>query len=166
MSDPIASVDRLPKAIRGIYVRSAAFRILGDLDPLDPGQPLIGENLILRQFLTDSQHGPGGPSGVMFLTTLKFVYRRQQTVGEQEAPPVAELEADIACDVGGLPDNFTQREREVFGATSVLNVCWPYWRELVQSSMTRMGLPATVLPPMNFSTLVERAIAAEQPAHD
>jgi hypothetical protein len=161
MAESSTSGPRFPTALRGIYVRSASFKLLGDIDPLDPGQVLFGENLIVRQIFADSRHGNDSPVGILYVTTFKFAYRREAPSDKQETPSVAEVEGDIACDVAGLPDNFTQREREVFGVTGVLNVCWPYWRELVQSSMTRMGLPAAVLPPMNFASIGDRATAAE-----
>jgi hypothetical protein len=35
---------------------------------------------------------------------------------------------------------------DVFGRVNSIYNCWPYWREFVQASTVRMGLPSLVLP--------------------
>ena len=38
-----------------------------------------------------------------------------------------------------------------FGVTNAVYNAWPYWREFVQSTAVRMGLPALVVPVFRFS---------------
>jgi len=44
--------------------------------------------------------------------------------------------------------------------TAHLNV-WPFWRELVQSTTTRMGLPAVPVPLLNFGQFESKAPPAK-----
>jgi hypothetical protein len=37
-------------------------------------------------------------------------------------------------------------EMQAFANTNALMNCWPYWRELVQSMVSKMGLPPLVVP--------------------
>jgi preprotein translocase subunit SecB len=66
--------------------------------------------------------------------------------GEGSAP---EIQIDGSYElIYSVPDNtdLTQAEVEAFAETNALLNCWPYWRELVQSTIARMGLPPLVLP--------------------
>ncbi len=47
-----------------------------------------------------------------------------------------------------LADGFrpTPEELKAFVSANGLFHCWPYWRELVQNTTTRMGLPPVTLP--------------------
>jgi len=40
---------------------------------------------------------------------------------------------------------------EILAQTTVLITAWPYFRELVQSATTRMGVPPVVIPPLQAS---------------
>jgi len=40
---------------------------------------------------------------------------------------------------------------EILAQTTVLITAWPYFRELVQSTTTRMGIPPVVIPPLQAS---------------
>lgn len=43
---------------------------------------------------------------------------------------------------------------KIFADSTVLVDSWPYFRELVQSMLLRMGLAPVVLPPINFNPFV------------
>jgi hypothetical protein len=51
-----------------------------------------------------------------------------------------------------IPDFESRATQEATQRVALLNV-WPFWREFVQSSSTRMGLPAFPLPLMNAAQL-------------
>ncbi|PMP66145.1 MAG: hypothetical protein C0192_04475, partial [Desulfurella multipotens] len=43
---------------------------------------------------------------------------------------------------------------KIFADSTVLVDSWPYFREIVQSTLLRMGLAPVVLPPINFNPFV------------
>ena len=46
----------------------------------------------------------------------------------------------------GNHDDLTEDNYEAFGQRNGVYNVWPYWREFVQSTTVRMGLPALTLP--------------------
>ena len=47
-----------------------------------------------------------------------------------------------------VPDDesFSSEELEAFGQVNAVFNAWPYWRELVQASLTRMSMPLLTVP--------------------
>jgi hypothetical protein len=48
-------------------------------------------------------------------------------------------------------DNIDEQNIRAFASTSGLFHAWPYWREFLQSTLTRMGLPGIVAPLFRLS---------------
>jgi len=50
---------------------------------------------------------------------------------------------------------------KIFADSTVLVDSWPYFREIVQSTLLRMGLAPVVLPPVNFNPFVNVDASAQ-----
>jgi preprotein translocase subunit SecB len=50
---------------------------------------------------------------------------------------------------------------KIFADSTVLVDSWPYFREIVQSTLLRMGLAPVVLPPINFNPFVNVDASAQ-----
>jgi hypothetical protein len=64
-------------------------------------------------------------------------------------------EEDLQAEIRGtfelayeIPDgeSFSSEEFEAFGEVNAVFNAWPYWRELVQGSLTRMSMPPLTVP--------------------
>ena len=55
---------------------------------------------------------------------------------------------------GDPPDEIENECVEAFGKLNGLYNCWPYIREIIQSSLTRLGLPAFSLPVMTADRIL------------
>ena len=66
--------------------------------------------------------------------------------GGAEAKPIFKIDARFLADYS-LPAErvFEPKAIDAFGKTNGVFNIWPYWRELVQSITTRMGLPPLTL---------------------
>jgi hypothetical protein len=99
---------------------------------------------------------------------VEIVVRTNASLAATEAP---EIEVDVKCGLAARPDEgtegealigvdvlfrldyalkspatFTQEEIDAFGELNGVYNAWPYWRECVQSTLARMGLPTIVVP--------------------
>jgi hypothetical protein len=160
---PTIAPGRHPQAFRGIYVRRSTVAVLGEFNPLNPGQALGGAVEVLGQRFTKADANCEDPSAMLYLTTIRFTYRHVKDPAAPDAetdPVVAEVEAEFACEYTQTPADYTQQEAEVFGARPVISHVWPYWRELLHASLGRMSLPPAVMPPLILG------LAAEQPPGD
>ncbi|MYD71373.1 MAG: hypothetical protein F4W89_11630 [Acidobacteria bacterium] len=57
-------------------------------------------------------------------------------------------------------EEFSSEELEAFADINAVFNAWPYWREWVQTSMSRMGMPVMTVPVFR----VQRPASAEAPA--
>ena len=67
----------------------------------------------------------------------------------QDAPKVNFLSLDTTFRLVYTVDSgqdITQEQVDAFGQANAVFNAWPYWREYVQSTTVRMGLPPLVLP--------------------
>jgi len=79
------------------------------------------------------------------LVSVRFSLEIRQETGAKE------LHAEIAAVfelsyVLPTEDSFSADEIEGFGQVIAVFNAWPYWREIVQSSLSRMGMPALTIP--------------------
>jgi hypothetical protein len=80
-----------------------------------------------------------------FLISVRFQLQIRETTGEEEL----QAEISAAFDLSyRLPteDPFSAEEIEGFGQLHAVFNAWPYWREFVQTSLSRMALPSLTLP--------------------
>jgi preprotein translocase subunit SecB len=49
-------------------------------------------------------------------------------------------------------EGLTEAHLDAFAKTNAVFNAWPYWREFVQSTTVRMGLPPLVTPVFRFPT--------------
>lgn len=141
---------RIPTRIRGIYIRRLTFSLSDDFNPLVGGQLLTAESGVDQQVLLETSNKTDERlADLTYVTRFGFRVKLTKTAeGEPSDSEIARVEADIAVAFTDLPDDFVGRVREEFGATAVVRMSWPYWREVLQSSLSRMQLPSMVLPPM------------------
>ena len=52
-------------------------------------------------------------------------------------------------------DGITEEGAFAFGRINGIHNVWPYWREYVQSTTVRLGLPALTLPPVTGTSLLD-----------
>ncbi len=52
-------------------------------------------------------------------------------------------------------EGITGESAKAFGRLNGIHNVWPYWREYVQSTTVRLGLPPLTLPPITGGSLVE-----------
>lgn len=67
---------------------------------------------------------------------------------------VIEAEFVLTYGVDSL-DGISQESAHAFGRINGIHNVWPYWREYVQSTTVRLGLPALTLPPVTGTSLLE-----------
>ena len=58
-------------------------------------------------------------------------------------------------------DSLTDEEANVFGSTSAIPTAWPFWRELVYSTLSRMGVAPVTLPTYQLKRGDADAVAKE-----
>ncbi len=72
----------------------------------------------------------------------------------------ASIELEYVCsDAGSFDDETIQS----FGRINGVYNAWPYWREYVQSAVTRMGLPPLVVPVYRIMDAVGKPEAPKSP---
>lgn len=78
-----------------------------------------------------------------FLIRTDFKFSIKQDDGKTPVTIKAGFELNYS-----LPANLksTPTELEEFGRSNAIFNAWPYWREYLQSTLVRMGLPAFTLP--------------------
>jgi hypothetical protein len=71
-----------------------------------------------------------------------------------ESDPVIEVSSEylLTYHVPGITA-FSDEQLNAFGCVNGLYNAWPYWREHVQSSIARMGLPPFVVPVLTVAEL-------------
>jgi hypothetical protein len=86
---------------------------------------------------------------------------------DEESPDVFRVEASFGLDYT-LTDDEPAGEEEVaaFAKLNGIYNAWPYWREYVQSTASRMGLPALVLPVLTVGTIEKMVRDNEAPASE
>jgi hypothetical protein len=78
------------------------------------------------------------------------VHAKRETTGggtEIQVDASFELRYSYPPDTQPVP---TSDELQAFADTNALMNCWPYWRELVQTTVTRMNLPPIIVPVLRF----------------
>ncbi len=72
------------------------------------------------------------------------IHGRRGTEGpEVQIDATFEMVYSFPQDTNPIP---APEEMQAFAETNALMNCWPYWRELVQTTVARMGLPPLVVP--------------------
>lgn len=135
--------------VRNIFIRDFQQQVNKDF------QPALDEN----EVITQSKHGYG--HGCL-VTEYKadedlpafYIYRFQYECGIRVVNPdsnpdepevLLELEATFVADYQS-EKMIEKDEIGDFGERYVGYHVWPYWREFVQSSLTKSGLPAVSIP--------------------
>lgn len=82
--------------------------------------------------------------------------------GDPELDPLMQIDATFEL-VYSLEsfEGIEDQNLQAFACTNGVYNAWPYWREFVQSTTTRMGLPALVPPVFRFPKAHEPSIPAE-----
>lgn len=160
----MTDAPRHPRKMRGIYLRASKTRLEETFNPLNSGHHLGGQMAGIDQGITtmmDTEKGTD--SGLLYVTRFAFTYRLvvdQAKPSPETDPIVAEIEAQFAAEYTDIPENFTRREQERFGARSVMAHVWPYWREFLHSSLSRMSMPVVAMPPLWLPSHPEDETAA------
>jgi len=96
--------------------------------------------------------------GKTLCTLIRFKFAAKERGAGAKTPVVsitATFFAEYQLAEGFLPDT---KEQRAFLATNAIFNCWPFWREYVKSTATRMNLPPLTLP---FFRILPRDAAHE-----
>jgi len=164
---PSASDPRIQRAVRiASRVSLADLRLLGcqcgQSEQTLAGAPL-SDNLNQAINIRSSRN-EAGPHGqiVLFITFRLFASDEPFEVGDQ-APLL--IEATFVLIYNLLePIDTTETDIQTFGQMNGLLNIWPYWRELVQSSTSRMGLPPIRVPLLTPATFNFKQAEMSRPA--
>lgn len=125
------------------------------------------ENVVLRKAEVEAFFGPNSlPSELALIHGFRSEYEIQHSEGSQKLSVIVDFQFEareatsgelgaIVADLSAtfqlmysLPDEFAAADScfEQFAAVNGVYNAWPYWRELVQTSTGRIGLPGVVLP--------------------
>lgn len=133
---PLAQASRLIAAADIRQVRLTELSAQLQTDALAGGEPLEVniEHQSIGQIRAD-------------LLDVDLTFRLVAVRNEEQNPPALEIRSVFRLTYG-LPKAFqaSQQEIQAFSVTNSMLNSWPYWREVVQSTVTRMGLPPLVLP--------------------
>lgn len=123
--------------IQDIRLREASCRVL--VAPAEIAETIQVKISHEAEFLADQ--GPRGSLRILVRCGLEIRAR------DDEETPQAEVQGSFEL-VYRLPNDVTFSDEELQGFAdfnAVFNA-WPYWRELVQTSLARMSLPPLIVP--------------------
>lgn len=140
-----ASVDKLGAARRLIACAAIdGIRLLRTTanNSVDLSKPPDGMEPLSVTIEFSAEGRPTPPQKLSFVVEYKITAKR---------PSGRESEVELGCAfelLYSIPDEVkpTQEEIQAFADTNVVYNSWPYWREFVQNTITRMGLPPLTLP--------------------
>lgn len=87
-------------------------------------------------------------SQVLLFPTFKMTAKPDKSAGDE---PSLSIQARflLAYKINSLK-GITKKNIEAFGNTNGIYNAWPYWREFVQNTIARMGLPKLTIPVFRF----------------
>lgn len=109
----------------------------------DPGIFARRSDYQVRIAIEGVDHRLDAESGTLVVTaTFSLVAIRRD-----DEPPGLAIRASFALAYGLPPSaDFEDSRLRAFAMTNGVYNAWPYWREYVQSTTTRMGLPPIIVP--------------------
>ena len=92
---------------------------------------------------------------------IEVAFRLEVSNASDQKEFQAELRAKFGLSYGIPADEeFSSEELKAFADINAVFNAWPYWREWVQASLSRMGMPVLTVPVFR----IRRPAAAETPA--
>ena len=80
-----------------------------------------------------------------FKISVRFLLQIRTTTDEEKFQAEISAAFDLSYRLS-TEDTFSAEEIEGFGQLNAVFNAWPYWREFVQTSLSRMALPSLTLP--------------------
>lgn len=153
------SLPHLKKAIAAlrvteIYPRSLNVSVRDDFDSSsEPAELVVQWRHYLKNISVTEKHGPeegkdNTQRSVLFTieTGLRYVTDPEADLDDVDDSAIGvEILADFRATYSAS-EELDKECLEEFGNTNALYHVWPYWRELIQSTCARFGLPPMVLP--------------------
>lgn len=84
-----------------------------------------------------------------------FFFEARYPDQEEKSKAAVSIEAKFALKYNRQSGKFTPKEIDSVGHVVAALHSWPYWREFLNSTMARMGLPAITVPLLNVYDLIE-----------
>lgn len=135
-------------AIQGVFLRTASIKQHPDFDPrLDHRELQIqtrsgSTRLSDLEVRADSDAETQELFHVHFSCGLRLTNQELVEEGDPETGVAVEVLATFVAEYMVKPGSTVSQEaREAFARDNVGYHVWPYWREYVQSTCTRLGLP-------------------------
>jgi hypothetical protein len=161
----MAHKDALQRAIKGlsvhdVYLKSSAVFTKDEWDP-----KRTDSSMLVYQFMTGVEKseifgiGEEVDSNVknFFAIYIKVGCRLVAETSDTESETIfAQIEATFVAEYVFSPD-FSVTDDEALTAFAIENASfhvWPYWREYLMASCTRLNLPKVALPVRQFTSRV------------
>lgn len=146
-----------PFSLRAVYLREGKQWMSDDLDPLIPGQRLVGQFRMTGNRIDVQEAVENVPDAKNIIScriTSNFEFRylglpidAKDTPIEDDKYLVAALSARITVDyLIGVDEAPPMEKIKQWSESNTLLHCWPYWREFCHSTLLRMSLPITIMP--------------------
>ena len=155
--------SQFPLLLRAIYVRRTNAWMKDSFDPFIPNQRLTARfrnqepQIIVRTAVSDDANEK--PSVVTYLIEYEFAFAHavkdndEAALASDDSINIAEVHAVYGVDYavkGAMP---SEEELNRWGHTSAIVHTWAYWREFCQASLSRMSLPAIVMPMLDVQAV-------------
>ena len=138
-------VSKVAATVNLVDVRFLSFSATHD--PIVAGGPMVAQFKFRARTKAEGANDPT----IIVLTELLMEARPE---GDETGKLCCEIKAQVALTYHTKHEGeFDQAQLDAFGRTNGIFNAWPYWREFVQSSTTRMGLPALVVPSFKMGQL-------------
>src|SRR5689334_99359 len=98
-------------------------------------------------------------SRIIVETAFNFELAHDDLPSKAAPPAVIRAIFSLAYEVKNL-DSLADEDLQAFAETSGVANAWPFWRELVYSTMSRMGLPPLTLPTLRLLSNDEQSAAS------
>lgn len=151
-SDPLKVVSKVSRSVRLDGVRQTRGSFLVEVlpDPAPPPPADLGSRFAFEKSV----------AGEFLVSRVSFTLQVQQA----GTPPLHRVSVTGTIELFyKMAATFTEEELDSFAKINGIYHAWPYWREFVQSSTARAGLPGLTLHPIQANEAAVMAGLAPQP---
>jgi len=151
-SDPLKLVSKVSRSVHldGVRQVRGSFQVYVLPDPAPAPPANLGSKFAFEKSVT----------GEFLVSRVSFTLHVQQA----GTPPLHSVSVTGTIELFyKMASTFSDEEIDSFAKINGIYHAWPYWREFVQSSTARAGLPGLTLHPIQAAEAVVMAGLAPQP---
>lgn len=157
--------SQFPLLLRSVYVRQSNAWMKESFDPFIPNQRLTArfrnkEPQILVRPSSDEVAESEKPRVITYLIKYEFAFahaveeKEETNFAADESINIAEVHVVYGVDYAVRGKMPSDDELKRWGTTSAVVHSWAYWREFCQSTLSRMSLPAIVMPMLDVQAVL------------